>query len=173
MEIKDNTVVLTDDEVKELVMDSIDEEVTGSGRWDEYVDSIVSLDTEGVAKFARISWSRGLTEMQENEYFGGEFPLVEEIPSITIEKSYKWVNKKDLSSERDSIDENIESLRAIADDKAISEEVKALENVDLHSLLEQLDKVDLLALTSVMADMKDIVNEYERQRTLILKELKK
>ena len=111
--------------------------------------------------------------MQENEYLGGEFPLVEEIPSITIEKSYKWVNKKDLSSERDSIDENIESLRAIADDKAIAEEVNALENVDLHSLLEQLDKVDLLALTSVMADMKDIVNEYERQRTLILKELKK
>ena len=51
--------------IKEIVCDSVCEQVFGKSRWYEYVTSIIKIKGE----FYAIDWSRGLyIEYQENEY---------------------------------------------------------------------------------------------------------
>ena len=57
----------------------VDEIVNDSGRWMEYVTTIIENPETG--KLYEVDWERGLTEMQENEfpwsYWDGKDSLVE------------------------------------------------------------------------------------------------
>lgn len=58
------------------------EEDLGSGRWTEVVRTIVKRDSDG--KLFAFTWQRGLTEYQENEFYGCELVEVE-VKTKTVE----------------------------------------------------------------------------------------
>ena len=73
---------------------SICDEEGDSGRWTQWIDSIIDFD----GRYFMIPWQRGLTECQENEFY--EQPV--EVRKHTYEKTIKvteWIPIKGEGNE--------------------------------------------------------------------------
>lgn len=70
----------TEEQVKELVWDSLVDEGAGARRWSESMVSICEFE----GKFYSIEWERGLTECQENEFYAQDAPEVHKVEKGAI-----------------------------------------------------------------------------------------
>jgi len=87
---------LTSEEQEKLVYYSeVHSESNGSGRWTEYVDSVVRHDD---GSFYRISWQRGLTENQEDEFYDGEVPVVFPQRNTSVKSEVVYLTADEISS---------------------------------------------------------------------------
>lgn len=85
---------LTSREVADIVYEDADldyeiiEEISdGHGRWMEYMTSIIKLDKDD---FYALSWERGLTEYQDNQFDSQVATPMTRVPLFT----YEWVAKE-------------------------------------------------------------------------------
>ena len=86
-----NGIALTNREKRELTQEAIEEVVNGSGRWTEYVTSILKFGD----RYFAIEWQRGLTENQE-DYYDDAYPYeVKLIKKRVIVKEYVSLEKKE------------------------------------------------------------------------------
>ena len=78
---------LTEIELSDLVDYEIDSQEGDCGRWTMPVKSIVEL----CGRYFAIDWDRGLTEMQENEFYNQPYEVkqVEKMVKVT-----EWVDVK-------------------------------------------------------------------------------
>lgn len=92
----DNNEKLSEREIRELICNSIEDEYGDNNRWTRGVESIVQIGN----RFFSICWDEGLTECQENEYYGQ--PV--EVEKVTYEKTItvtEWKEiKKDESEDK-------------------------------------------------------------------------
>lgn len=87
---------LTADEQEELVYrNEVDSESNGSGRWMEYVDSTVRHED---GSFYRISWQRGLTENQQDEFYDAEAPMVFPQRTTSVKSEVAYLTANEISS---------------------------------------------------------------------------
>jgi hypothetical protein len=80
----DAGVELTEDELSEFVGWSSENTEGDSGRWEQYIESIVEYN----GRYFSICWERGLTEYQENYYNSQpiEVTKFETTETITVTK---------------------------------------------------------------------------------------
>jgi hypothetical protein len=171
MKINKLTVELSEDEVNDLIYDSVEDiESDESGRWSREITSIVPIENGGKTVFAEIPWQRGLTEMQENEYTGGEFPLVKEVKTIGITKSTMWVP---IDYEGEQVSKNdVNSIKMLASKKDIQNEEKILSGIDFQKQISALKKLSLLNLTPTTKNLVDILEKFNSDKEKILRALK-
>lgn len=61
--------------------DAVDEESDGSGRWEEYVTTILKMGD----RYFAFDWQRGKTEMQDNDFDDSEYyEVVPKTKTITV-----------------------------------------------------------------------------------------
>lgn len=81
---------LNEREINTLVWDSVmvDEIEGDSGRWTQHIGTIIEIDGE----LWRIDWERGLTELQEDEFWDQPYRVKKIEKAVTrIEVSYEKV----------------------------------------------------------------------------------
>ena len=61
----------------------------GSGRWLEYMETIVQRESDG--KFFKMEWSKALTEMQEHEFYNSKLVEVEQKTRTIVQTYYEEV----------------------------------------------------------------------------------
>ena len=73
---------LDESELKTLVFDGVEvDRIEGdSGRWTQHVQSILDIDGDLWA----ISWQRGLTECQDNEFYNQPYKVVKQEKQIVV-----------------------------------------------------------------------------------------
>lgn len=89
----ENGEELTPGELRELVFDYEVESQDGDrGRWTTHVKTIVEL----CGRYFAIGWEKGLTEMQENEFYEQPYE-VKKVEEEKVVKVTKWIKKdKDI-----------------------------------------------------------------------------
>ena len=59
----------------------VDEESDGSGRWEDYVTTVLKMDN----RYFAFDWCRGKTEMQDNDFDSSEYyEVVPKTKTITV-----------------------------------------------------------------------------------------
>ncbi|PWG65642.1 hypothetical protein [Bifidobacterium callitrichidarum] len=112
----DNARHFTDEELESAVYEDTGKIVrskpVGESRWQTRMEGVVKMDDDG--KYYRITWYRGNTEMQENEYYSGDFPEVHPVEKInaTVETEFMTADEAESYSEEESLKE---FLRLLAD----------------------------------------------------------
>lgn len=72
---------LSERELATLVCDGAIDEIEGdSGRWTQYIKTIIDIDGDLWA----IDWNRGLTECQENEFYDQPYRVVKQERQVVI-----------------------------------------------------------------------------------------
>lgn len=90
---------LSESEIRSLLWEygeEVDEIEGGSGRWTQFISTIVKL----CGQYVRIDWQRGLTEMQENVY--DEQPYFVEKKKRVIQKVVVDWNEIELDKESEN-----------------------------------------------------------------------
>lgn len=87
MEILENSIKLTSEELQEEIYGVIDEKITDQSRWSTFREGVAKIE----GKYYMLYWAEGSTEIQDVELEGGEFPEV--VKKKVLVK--KWVNKED------------------------------------------------------------------------------
>lgn len=67
----------------------VEERSMGSGRWHEFMVSIVQRESD--KKLFKMSWSKALTEMQEHEFYGAKLVEVEKKTRTIVQTYYEEV----------------------------------------------------------------------------------
>lgn len=67
----------------------ITENSHGSGRWLEYIETIVQRNND--QKFFKMSWAKALTEMQEHEFYDSKLIEVEQKTRTIVQTYYEEV----------------------------------------------------------------------------------
>lgn len=88
MEILENSIKLTSEELQEEIYDVIDKKITGQSRWSTFKEGVAKIE----GKYYMLFWEEGSTEIQDVELEGGEFSEVVKAKKI-IET---WVDKTEL-----------------------------------------------------------------------------
>lgn len=78
----------------------ISQKSLGSGRWTEHMASTVRA-ADG--KYYRISWQRGLTEYQEDEYEDGEVLEVFPVESLKVKSKTLYLTQSELDEVRPTL----------------------------------------------------------------------
>lgn len=111
----------------------------GSGRWNEWLESIVEVD----GKFYSVEWSRGLTEMQDNEFPDDDDEVAEVFPyeKVTVVKEKVYT---ETPPEQPTILPNFSDFEVLGLGEAASLEIEELKKVDSTALLEVLKNLEVL-----------------------------
>lgn len=145
-----STRYFSEEEVERIAMDDspyevVKEESLSSGRWHEHMTSVVRTED---GKLYSIAWGSGLTEIQENEYYAGEYPEVSEHTKFHVRETTEYLTDEEAEKFSDShVDGDIESLRLVTDADAVdkcfsSEKVAEIEQaLELFNSLNVLDQV--------------------------------
>lgn len=88
---------LTSDEVRSITWDDhedfdVIDEIEGEARRWSSTDYVITKHI-ATGKLYKVEWERGLTEMQENEYFAQDAPEVEEVTKTVKVTSYEEVKQ--------------------------------------------------------------------------------
>lgn len=87
-------IELTEEDARYIAFDDhpdytiVEEYDHGSGRWVEYVETIVE---NAAGQFFKMEWSRGLTENQEHEFYGSRLVEVEQKTRTIVQTYYEEV----------------------------------------------------------------------------------
>lgn len=123
-----NTQVTYGDLSYDAIYDnSVDENTYGSGRWQEYVTTVVYHE----GKYYNVNWSRGLTESQENDYPDDSEVLTEVFKTVNVivRAQTQYLSSDELSKTgSDSIvsEEDVNSLKILVDPVKVDDEISAL-----------------------------------------------
>jgi hypothetical protein len=85
----------TEEQVRDLVRNDsnegelVEEIESDSGRWTQYIYAIVKMHDDG--RCYGLGWERGLTELQENEFYEGDYDEVEPFEEVKVIKSWRSV----------------------------------------------------------------------------------
>lgn len=133
----------TEDEVRELVYESIKNVEHDSSRWTAYMSSIIKCEDDG--KFYELFWDRGLTEEQENEFEAQE---AEEVvprdvyhePHYT--KEYLPLDYRAPAPYKFEL-EDLKGSPIVEPGSSIAEALEAIENFDTREILDFLDFIQV------------------------------
>lgn len=140
---------LSADEQEELVFSNdVTEQGFGGRRWSETMETVV-LNDDG--KFYRITWERGLTENQDNEFEDGDVPEVFPVQVLKVKSKSRYLTADELKVDKPTLAQKLlgeaESY-AIVTGKSIAEpvsdEVVQIAQA-LKDLLPSLKSLDLAA----------------------------
>lgn len=112
-----HTRFFTEQEAKDLIWEAeVSQSSNGSGRWSEYMSSVVEADD---GKLYRIDWESGLTESQENLYFSGDYPEVTKYVHFRSQKIEDYYTVEELQKLQEDksgvVQEELDSLRLVSD----------------------------------------------------------
>lgn len=126
-----------------LWRDAVKEIRHGSGRWTEYVETIVKTGE----KYYSVNWERGLTESQEDLYPEDDEEVIEVFPEkvlrVEIEQQYRENPAKDTPI---ITAKAIESLRALGLGDSVEAEMSQLREIapEAGKIAEVLKKITVL-----------------------------
>lgn len=139
---------LTAEEQKDLVFEAdVTSEGHGEGRWSEFTTTVVKKDD----KFYRITWQRGLTEYQENEFEDGEVPEVFPVHSVRVESEIHYLTEDEQKISHPTLAQklaNEEESYRLATGKELREPISAeiySIALALRELIPALSPLDLAA----------------------------
>lgn len=142
---------LTAEEQERLLnrSDHISQENFGARRWSEGTATVVRADD---GKFYRITWDRGLTEMQEDSFSDGEVPEVFPVVTLEVERTVSYLTDEEQAEQRPSLAHKVEDEAAsysIATGKDIREPLTE----ELYNLAAELrESLDILAPLDLAAN---------------------
>jgi len=140
---------LTAEQKKDLVYEcEVTSEGGGARRWYEGMYTVVKADD---GKFYGISWDRGLTEDQDDNFEDGEVPEVFPTKSVTVETVTRYLTEDEQRKLHPSLAQKLvaeQESYAIVTGKDLREpltdEIYAIA-VALRDLLPELEPLDLAA----------------------------
>lgn len=166
---KINHKLITDNESErsELLNYEINQERGDSGRWEEEIRSIIQLDPsdsiDGIDKprLFKMNWQRGLTEMQENEFYDDDIPEVFIHQSISLNlNSISYLDYNQMQKQNSSFDSIIDSLKVIGKPEGIKQ-IKEITDDEINQLETTLSKFELIDdLSKNMDDEHQVVLDY-------------
>lgn len=135
---KNHTRYFTAEEAQDLVYEhEIDREEYEDRRWSRTVYSVVKADD---GKLYGIVWELGLTEYQENMFDDGDYEEVFETVVFKASRKVEYVTAEAMQK-KDSTEEELNSLRLVADEKQLNAALKAAQSKDVDTALELFENL--------------------------------
>ena len=135
---KNHTRYFTAEEAQDLVYEhEIDREEYEDRRWSRTVYSVVKSDD---GKLYGIVWELGLTEYQENMFDDGDYEEVFETVVFKASRKVEYVTAEAMQK-KDSTEEELNSLRLVADEKQLNAALKAAQSKDVDTALELFENL--------------------------------
>lgn len=135
---KNHTRYFTAEEAQDLVYEhEIDREEYEDRRWSRTVYSVVKADD---GKLYGIVWELGLTEYQENIFDDGDYEEVFETVVFKASRKVEYLTAEAMQK-KDSIEEELSSLRLVADEEQLNTALEAAQSKEIDEALELFDKL--------------------------------
>lgn len=130
------------EELQQYALSSVwEEQDEDYGRWSVGVVSVFQAEDDG--KFYRFRWSRGLTEMQEDEIYDSECDEVFPFDVLTVKSSLSYLTEEEKEQSAFSINKkSVYASKLISDSAAEGiEALKAFDVGPVSGLLAAADSV--------------------------------
>ena len=153
---------LTVEQVENLVYEhSVHHEVLDTdSRWSNSVLDIVRDPEDN--KLYRIYWQEGATESQEDEFESGDYDEVFEVSDdIIVTAQVSYYSQAELESQRHDYAKDLVSLKAVSTnpDQIIKEQA-VLDKLNLEHVIEALEQVNMLNLSSQLVTSHRVALDY-------------
>lgn len=128
----------TSEEVENLVWESeVYRDEIDSGRWSMYIQSVVQTED---GRFYRVNWSEGLTEYQDNDYDGGEYPEVFPVQGVSsVDVGTTYVTDTTPYDHKNDAD----SVRLLGADQTYKDAIEDIDTEDLAKIKETFKKLSV------------------------------
>lgn len=124
----------------------------GARRWSEYIQTVVRADD---GTLYRVGWESGLTENQEDMFYGGECPEVHKYSNLEVKDNVQYLTDEEAEEQqKSSVAEDIESLRLVVN----------AEDVDECFSVDKVDEIS--SALNLLGELKvlDQVDNFEKYR---------
>lgn len=135
---------LEEHEIEQLIFEyeEVSEETHGSGRWQEYVTTVIRYDDGNLYS---IYWERGLTENQPNSFYN-QPERVYAVPYIEVYQGNHYVTDKDAVSPALVRKEDVDAAKILVDNA--EEAIETIKNFDIDSVLNFLESAETVLLSN-------------------------
>ncbi len=142
MTMGDNNKTTFGDFGPDALWGAVSTEVRDRGRWSEYMLSVVEKD----GHYYEVQWSRGLTEIQEDEYPDDSEVLTEVFPEtrVLVRSEHVWLPSPSPTPEPVIGHDMLGAFRTLGLGDAVNAELESLRDVDTSALRAALSVLTVL-----------------------------